>query len=45
MGDRTLLAITHRNTLVRLATRVLVVDQGTLVADEPPEKLLGPRPT
>jgi ATP-binding cassette subfamily C protein LapB len=45
MGDRTLIAITHRNTLVRLATRVLVIDQGTLVADEVPEKLMGPRPT
>jgi ATP-binding cassette subfamily C protein LapB len=45
MGDRTLIAITHRNTLVRLATRVLVIDQGTLVADEAPEKLMGPRPT
>ena len=45
MGNRTLIAITHRNTLVRLATRVLVIDQGTLVADEAPEKLMGPRPT
>jgi ATP-binding cassette subfamily C protein LapB len=45
MGNRTLIAITHRNTLVRLATRVLVIDQGTLVADEVPEKLMGPRPT
>jgi ATP-binding cassette subfamily C protein LapB len=44
MGERTLIAITHRNSLVRLATRVLVLDQGVLVADEKPEKLMGPRP-
>ena len=44
MENRTLLAITHRNSLVRLASRVLVVDQGILVADELPEKLMGPRP-
>ena len=44
MGDRTLLAITHRNSLVRLAHRVLVIDRGILVADEAPEKLMGPRP-
>jgi ATP-binding cassette subfamily C protein LapB len=44
MGDKTLLAITHRNTLVRLAQRVLVIDRGILVADEAPEKLMGPRP-
>ena len=44
IGDRTLLAITHRNSLVRLATRVLVTDRGILVADELPEKLMGPRP-
>lgn len=44
MGERTLLAITHRNTLVRLATRVLVLDQGVLVADEKPEKLMEPKP-
>ena len=41
LKDKTLLAITHRNTLVRLATRVLVIDRGMLVADELPEKLLG----
>ncbi len=44
MGERTLIAITHRNSLVRMATRVLVIDQGILVADETPEKLMGPRP-
>ena len=44
MGPRTLVAITHRNSIVRLASRVLVIDQGVLVADESPEKLMGPRP-
>jgi ATP-binding cassette subfamily C protein LapB len=44
MGPRTLVAITHRNSIVRLVDRVLVIDQGALVADEAPEKLMGPRP-
>ena len=43
IDDRTLLAITHRNSLVRLASRVLVIDRGILVADELPEKLMSPR--
>ena len=43
MSDRTLIAITHRNTLVKLASRVLVIDRGILVADDAPEKLMGPR--
>ena len=45
MGPRTLVAITHRNSIVRLVSRVLVIDQGVLVADEAPEKLMGQRPT
>ena len=45
MSNKTLVAITHRNSLVRLASRVLVIDQGMLVADELPEKLMGQRPT
>ena len=40
MNDKTLIAITHRNTLVKLATRVMVIDRGLLVADDTPEKLL-----
>ncbi len=39
---KTLIAITHRNSLVRLAERVLVVDQGMLVADDSPDKLMTP---
>jgi len=41
MENKTLVAITHRNTLVRLASRVLVIDRGLLVADDSPEKLMG----
>ena len=39
IGDKTLIAISHRNSLVRLATRILIVDGGLLVADDTPEKL------
>ena len=38
MEDKTLIAITHRNTLVKLASRVMVIDRGLLVADDTPEK-------
>lgn len=38
-GARTLVMVTHRNTLLELADRVLVMDQGTVVADTTPEKL------
>jgi ATP-binding cassette, subfamily C, bacterial LapB len=38
-GDRTLVMVTHRNTLLELADRVLVMDQGGVVADTTPEKL------
>ena len=41
MDEKTLIAITHRNTLVKLASRVLVIDRGLLVADDTPEKLMG----
>ena len=40
ISEKTLIAITHRNTLVRLAERVLVIDQGVLVADDSPDKLM-----
>jgi ATP-binding cassette subfamily C protein LapB len=40
LTDRTLVAISHRNSLVRLATRVLVIDGGVLIADDTPEKLV-----
>lgn len=38
-GTRTLVMVTHRNTLLELADRVLVMDQGAVVADTTPEKL------
>ena len=38
-GDRTIIMVTHRNTLLELADRVLVIDQGQVVADTTPEKL------
>ena len=41
LSNKTLIAITHRNTLVRLASRVMVFDRGILVADDTPEKFLG----
>lgn len=37
--DRTLIMVTHRNTLLELADRVLVIDQGKVVADTTPDKL------
>ena len=33
--------VTHRNTLLELADRVLVMDQGAVVTDTTPEKLKG----
>lgn len=39
VGQRTLIMITHRNTLLELADRVLVMDQGMIVADITPEQL------
>ena len=38
-GERTLVMVTHRNTLLQLADRVLVVEQGAIVADTTPDKL------
>lgn len=39
IGNRTLLMVTHRNTLLELADRVLVMDKGAVVADTTPEKI------
>jgi len=38
-GERTLVMVTHRNTLLELADRVLVMDQGSVMADTTPEKI------
>ena len=39
IGTRTLVMVTHRNTLLELADRVLVIDQGAVMADTTPDKL------
>jgi ATP-binding cassette subfamily C protein LapB len=38
-GDRSLIMVTHRNTLLQLVDRVLVMDQGSVVADTTPDQL------
>ena len=39
LGGRTLVMVTHRNSLLAMADRVLVMDAGNIVADTTPEKL------
>jgi ATP-binding cassette, subfamily C, bacterial LapB len=36
---KTMLMVTHRNTLLEIADRVLVIDQGAIVADTTPEQI------
>lgn len=43
LGSRTLVMVTHRNSLLSLADRVLVIDGGQIVADTTPEKLMAGR--
>ena len=38
-GDRTLIMVTHRNTLLDLADRVLVIDKGQVLADTTPDQV------
>jgi ATP-binding cassette subfamily C protein LapB len=38
-GDRTFVMVTHRNALLELVDRVLVMDEGTMVADTTSDKL------
>ena len=38
--DKTLVLVTHRTTLLPLATRVIVVDHGKIMADGPREQIL-----
>lgn len=40
MGDRTLILVTHRASLLSLVNRVIVMDQGRIVADGPRDKVL-----
>ena len=37
--EKTMVMITHRNSLLRLADRVLVMDGGQVLTDTTPEKL------
>ena len=37
--DKTVIAITHRNRLLKLADRVLILDEGKVLADTTPERL------
>jgi ATP-binding cassette subfamily C protein LapB len=39
LTDRTMVAVTHRNTLLNLVNRVLVMDQGNIILDSPPGEL------
>lgn len=38
-GDRTMIMITHRNTILDLADRVIVLDKGKVLADTTPDKI------
>lgn len=39
VGDKTLIMVTHRNSLLELVDRVLVIDKGMVVADTTPNKI------
>jgi ATP-binding cassette subfamily C protein LapB len=39
LDKRTLVAVTHRNTVLSLCDRVLVMDRGAVIADTTPERL------
>ena len=39
IAARTMVAVTHRNTLLKLVDRVLVMDRGAIILDAPPEQL------
>lgn len=38
-GNRTMIMITHRNTILELADRVIVLDKGRILADTTPDKI------
>ncbi|MDQ7072847.1 MAG: type I secretion system permease/ATPase [Gammaproteobacteria bacterium] len=40
LADRTLLLVTHKSSLLSLVDRVIVMDQGRLIADGPREQIL-----
>jgi ATP-binding cassette subfamily C protein LapB len=39
LSNKTMVAVTHRNTLLKLVTRVLVMDQGKIILDKHPSEL------
>ena len=39
LSDKTMVAVTHRNTLLNLVTRVLVMDEGKIILDKHPSEL------
>lgn len=39
-GHKTMLIVTHRNSLLELATRVIVIDDGRVVADGPRDQVI-----
>jgi len=39
-GNKTLIVVTHRTSLIDLATRIIVVDEGRIVADGPREQVV-----
>ena len=41
LEGKSLIAITHRNSLVKMVSRVLIIDKGMIIADDTPEKLMG----
>jgi ATP-binding cassette subfamily C protein LapB len=43
LKDTTLILITHKATLLELVDRVIVIDQGRVVADGPKEQVLQPQ--
>lgn len=38
--NKTLIVITHRNSVLRLVDRILIIDQGRVIADGPRDKIL-----
>jgi ATP-binding cassette subfamily C protein LapB len=40
MRDKTVLIVTHRNTLLDLVDRLIVIDAGRIVADGPKDRVV-----
>ena len=39
MGGKTMIAVTHRNSMLKMVDRVLVIDRGSIMLDSPPSQL------